>query len=161
MQEFELRSDFAREVLDESERVPVLVDFWAPWCGPCRILSPILEKLVREAAGAWKLVTVNADENTDLSEVLRIQSIPTVFLFSHGQPIATFSGALPEKDLREWLRRYIPAPAEKAGVEEAGVFRKALGHSQSQKEGTAAQAHEAGAQGVDDEELLTPTFEHQ
>jgi putative thioredoxin len=119
MQEFELRSDFAREVLDESQRVPVLVDFWAPWCGPCKVLSPILAKLVREAVGAWKLVTVNSDVNTDLAGALRIQSIPTVFLFSQGQPIATFSGALPEKDVREWLRRYIPAPAAEPGASEA------------------------------------------
>jgi putative thioredoxin len=117
--DYELKSDFAREVLEESVRVPVLVDFWAPWCGPCRLLSPILEKLVQEAAGTWKLVTVDTDQHPDLSEVLRIRSIPTVYLFSGGQPIATFSGALPENAVRDWLRRYLPsAPAaEKAEVD--------------------------------------------
>ena len=106
---YELKADFAREVLEESVRVPVLVDFWATWCGPCRMLSPILEKLVQEAAGAWKLVTVDTDQHPDLAEVLRIRSIPTVYLFSGGQPIATFSGALPENAVRDWLRRYLPA----------------------------------------------------
>ena len=112
----ELKADFAREVLEESIRVPVLVDFWAPWCGPCRMLSPVLEKLEKEAAGTWKLVTVDTDQHPELAEVLRIRSIPTVYLFSGGQPIATFSGALPENGVRDWLRRYLPAapppPAE-------------------------------------------------
>jgi putative thioredoxin len=118
MQEFELRSDFAREVLDESQRVPVLVDFWAPWCGPCKILSPILEKLVREAAGTWKLITVNTDVNTDLAAVLRIQSIPTVSSSPEDSPLRP-SPVLPEKDVREWLRRYIPAPEAETGANEA------------------------------------------
>jgi putative thioredoxin len=115
MSAYELHADFAREVLEESAHVPVLVDFWAPWCGPCRLLSPVLEKLVQEAKGAWKLITVNTDQHPDLAEVLRIRNIPTVFLFSGGQPIATFSGALPENAVRDWLRRYLPAlPEEKA-----------------------------------------------
>ena len=116
---YELKADFAREVLEESIRVPVLVDFWAPWCGPCRMLSPILEKLAQEAKGTWKLVTVDTDQHPDLAEVLRIRSIPTVFLFSGGQPIATFSGALPENGVRDWLRRYLPAaPAAEAPPED-------------------------------------------
>ena len=116
---YEMKADFAREVLEESIRVPVLVDFWAPWCGPCRMLSPILEKLVQEAKGAWKLVTVDTDQHPELAEVLRIRSIPTVFLFSGGQPIATFAGALPENGVRDWLRRYLPPePAEEAPPED-------------------------------------------
>jgi putative thioredoxin len=120
---YELKADFAREVLEESIRVPVLVDFWAPWCGPCRTLSPVLEKLVKEAAGAWKLVTVDTDQNQELAEVLRIRSIPTVFLFSGGQPIATFSGALPENSVRDWLRRYLPAPSPEEPPPEDPVMR--------------------------------------
>ena len=118
MSAYELRADFAREVLEESMRVPVLVDFWAPWCGPCRLLSPILEKLVKEAAGKWKLITVDTDQHPDLAEVLRIRSIPTVFLFAGGQPIATFAGALPENQVRDWLKRHLPAAVEEKAVED-------------------------------------------
>ena len=87
--------------------MPVIVDFWAPWCGPCKQLTPALEKLVNAARGAVKLVKINVDENPDLQMQLRIQSIPTVFAFSGGQPVDAFQGALPDSQLKSWIDRLI------------------------------------------------------
>src|SRR5438105_13857709 len=77
---------FATDVLDASMEVPVIVDFWAPWCGPCKQLGPALERLVTEAKGAVRLVKVNIDENPEIAQQLRVQSIPTVYAFKQGQP---------------------------------------------------------------------------
>ncbi len=105
-------SSFEREVLDASRELPVVVDFWAPWCGPCRALGPILEKLEREAAGRWKLVKVNSDENPELSRQYAVRSIPFVVGFVDGQPAAQFLGAQPEATIRAFLERLIPDPSE-------------------------------------------------
>lgn len=105
-------SSFEREVLDASRELPVLVDFWAPWCGPCRALGPILEKLEREAAGRWKLVKVNSDENPELSRQYGVRSIPFVVAFVDGQPAAQFLGVQPEATIRAFLERLIPDPSE-------------------------------------------------
>ena len=96
---------FVADVIEASREVPVLVDFWAPWCGPCKQLTPILEKVVREAKGAVKLVKVNIDENQAIAQQLRIQSIPAVFAFRNGQPVDGFMGALPESQVREFIKR--------------------------------------------------------
>jgi putative thioredoxin len=93
------------DVIEASREVPVLVDFWAPWCGPCKQLTPILEKVVREAKGAVKLVKVNIDENQRIAQQMRIQSIPAVFAFRNGQPVDGFMGALKESDVREFIKR--------------------------------------------------------
>jgi putative thioredoxin len=96
---------FRKDVLEESRRQPVLVDFWAPWCGPCKQLTPILEKAVRAARGAVKLVKMNIDEHPAIAGQMGIQSIPAVFAFVNGQPVDGFMGALPESQVTAFLER--------------------------------------------------------
>jgi putative thioredoxin len=96
---------FAADVLEASRQVPVIVDFWAPWCGPCKQLTPLLEKLVNEAKGAVRLVKVNIDENQEIARQLRIQSIPTVYAFRDGQPVDGFMGAVPESQLKAFIQQ--------------------------------------------------------
>jgi putative thioredoxin len=96
---------FAADVLEASRDVPVIVDFWAPWCGPCKQLGPALEKVVTEANGAVRLVKVNIDENPEIARQLRIQSIPTVYAFKNGQPVDGFMGAVPESQLRAFVQQ--------------------------------------------------------
>ncbi|SFZ85106.1 thioredoxin [Devosia enhydra] len=108
---------FKADVIDASRDAPVLVDFWAPWCGPCRQLTPALEKVVKEKAGQIRLVKINIDENQALAGQMGIQSIPAVFAFAGGRPVDGFMGALPESEVRRFAERVIAAapPAEGAG----------------------------------------------
>src|ERR1700677_1560006 len=94
---------FAADVLEASRQIPVIVDFWAPWCGPCKTLGPALEAAVIAAQGAVKLVKVNIDENPEIAQQLRIQSIPTVYAFKNGQPVDGFMGAIPESQLKAFV----------------------------------------------------------
>jgi putative thioredoxin len=96
---------FMKDVIEESKKRPVLVDFWAPWCGPCKTLTPTLEKAVRAANGAVKLVKMNIDEHPQIPSQLGIQSIPAVFAFSNGQPVDGFVGALPEGQVNAFIER--------------------------------------------------------
>jgi putative thioredoxin len=98
-------SSFAADVLEASKQQPVLVDFWAPWCGPCKQLTPVIEKVVTENAGKVKLVKVNIDENPQYAGQLRVQSIPAVFAFVDGRPVDGFMGALPESQIRQFISR--------------------------------------------------------
>jgi putative thioredoxin len=95
---------FAADVLDASMDVPVIVDFWAPWCGPCKQLGPLLERAVSAAKGAVRLVKVNIDENPEIAQQLRIQSIPTVYAFKNGQPVDGFMGAIPESQIKVFIQ---------------------------------------------------------
>jgi putative thioredoxin len=94
---------FAADVLEASRSVPVIVDFWAPWCGPCKTLGPALEAAVNAADGAVKMVKVNIDENPEIAQQLRIQSIPTVYAFRDGQPVDGFMGAIPESQVKAFV----------------------------------------------------------
>ncbi|MEZ5812612.1 MAG: thioredoxin [Rhizobiaceae bacterium] len=98
-------ADFAADVIQESRNQPVIVDFWAPWCGPCKQLQPTLEKVVREAGGAVKLVKMNIDEHPAVAGQLGVQSIPAVFAFKDGQPVDGFMGAIPESQIREFVAK--------------------------------------------------------
>ncbi|RLQ89141.1 thioredoxin family protein [Notoacmeibacter ruber] len=98
-------ASFAQDVIEPSKEVPVLVDFWAPWCGPCRQLGPLLEKVVRESKGAIRLVKMNIDEHPAIAGQLGVQSIPAVFAFVGGRPVDGFMGALPESEIKAFVDR--------------------------------------------------------
>ncbi|WP_374309979.1 thioredoxin [Dongia sp.] len=124
---------FKADVIDASMEVPVIVDFWAPWCGPCKQLGPVLEKVVKEARGAVRMVKVNVDENQALAGQLRIQSIPAVFAFFQGRPVDAFQGAQPEGQLKAFVARLAKLGGGEAG---ASPIDEALEHAEA--------AHEAG-----------------
>ena len=103
---------FQAEVIEASKTVPVVVDFWAPWCGPCQVLKPILEKLAAEYGGRFKLAKVNSDENQEIAAAFGIRSIPDVMGFRDGKPVNHFLGALPESQVRAFIDRLVPSPSE-------------------------------------------------
>jgi putative thioredoxin len=98
---------FMADVVETSREVPVVVDFWAPWCGPCKTLGPMLEKAVAEARGKVRMVKVNVDENQRIAAQLRIQSIPTVYAFFQGQPVDGFQGAVPQSEIKAFIDRLV------------------------------------------------------
>jgi putative thioredoxin len=101
-------TNFVAEVIEKSMEVPVVVDFWAPWCEPCKILMPILEKIVREKSGAVIMVKANIDDNQQIAEQMQIRSVPTVVLFYKGRPVDAFAGVKSESEIREFLLKSIP-----------------------------------------------------
>ncbi|MGI9498579.1 MAG: thioredoxin [Geminicoccaceae bacterium] len=113
---------FMDDVIQASNEMPIIVDFWAPWCEPCKQLGPLLEKVVQAAGGAVRMVKINIDENQALAQQLRIQSIPMVYAFKNGQPADGFQGALPESQIKAFVERLAgpigPAPTE-VGIEQA------------------------------------------
>src|SRR5262250_682862 len=113
---------FMKDVIEESKRQPVLVDFWAPWCGPCRQLTPVLEKVVRAAKGKVKLAKMNIDEHPAIPGQMGIQSIPAVIAFVNGQPADGFLGALPENQVTAFIERLIK---DRVGGEEKELLKSA------------------------------------
>jgi putative thioredoxin len=115
---------FEQDVIEASKQAPVIVDFWAPWCGPCRALGPILEKLAIEYAGRFRLAKVNSDEDPELSRRFNVRSIPDVRAFRGGRQVDGFMGALPEREVRAFIEGIVPSPAE-LERQRAGELRRA------------------------------------
>lgn len=105
--------NFNADVLAQSHQLPVVVDFWAPWCGPCRVLGPVIEQLEIENQGTWKLVKINTEEAQELALEYGIRSIPNVKMFYKGEVIAEFAGALPRHQIQQWLNEYLPSEEKK------------------------------------------------
>ena len=160
-------ADFEREVIQRSRQVPVVVDFWASWCAPCRALGPVLEKLVGQRGGEVVLAKVNVDEAPNLASLYRVQSIPLVVAFRDGQPVDEFLGVLSEPQLVQFLDRLAPSAAEKQIAEAAALenakpeeaerlYRQALAQERNQDTARLGLARVLMARGKDDEvgELL-------
>jgi len=110
---------FMQDVIEASKEAPVIVDFWAPWCGPCKTLGPILEKAVGETRGKVRMVKVNVDENQQIAAQLRVQSIPTVYAFHDGKPVDAFQGAVPASEVKAFVDRLVALTGEAGGLAEA------------------------------------------
>src|SRR5215204_3957834 len=130
---------FMKDVIEESKRQPVLIDFWAPWCGPCKQLTPVLEKVVKNAKGAVKLVKMNIDDHPAIPGQMGIQSIPAVIAFVNGQPADGFMGALPEGQITGFIERVLKEPLG-GGDDTADVLKEA--------EAALTQGDAAGAAGI-------------
>ena len=138
---------FMADVIDASNDQPVIVDFWAPWCGPCKTLGPQLEKAVKDARGAVRMVKINVDENQELAQQMRIQSIPAVYAFKDGRPVDGFVGALPESQIKAFVQRLSagaakgPSPVEEA-IEMAKEAQAAGDHGRAANIFTQVLQHE-------------------
>jgi putative thioredoxin len=126
--------NFESEVIEASMRQPVLVDFWATWCGPCKVIGPILEKLENEYGGRFKLVKIDSDQEQQLAAAFGIRSIPTVILLMNGQPVDGFMGAMPEGQIRQFLDKHLPPALDEEPEEELPAEDPGAGDPASQLE---------------------------
>ncbi len=117
--------DFQKQVIERSHDVPVVVDFWASWCGPCLAFAPVIEKAASEAKGKWELVKVDSDKNSDLAEQYQIRSLPTIRIFKNGEQVAENIGAMPLPGLLKWLEPHLGGPAPADG--RINAIRAAIG----------------------------------
>lgn len=138
---------FLQDVIEPSKTVPVIVDFWAPWCGPCKTLGPALEAAVTAAKGAVRMVKINVDENQMLAGQLRIQSIPTVYAFFNGQPVDGFQGAIPGSE----IKKFIEGLAKMGGGADNGLADALAAAEEMLTEGAAADAAETFAAILEEE----------
>jgi putative thioredoxin len=147
---------FMADVVDASQTVPVIVDFWAPWCGPCKTLGPMLEDAVRAAKGAVKMVKVNVDEAQNIAGQLQIQSIPTVYAFFKGQPVDGFQGALPQSEIKAFVDRVVKA----GGGEAPGdTLADAVAAAEEMlAEGAAADAAQTFAAILEEDPMNAPAY---
>jgi putative thioredoxin len=148
-------TNFEAEVIEASMTTPVLVDFWAPWCGPCKSLSPILEKLETEYAGAFRLAKINSDEEQQLAAAFGVRSIPTCVLMVGGKPVDGFMGALPEGKLREFFAKHIATPEPSAEDSPLNEVEELL--AQGDADTALAQLQAALQAKPDDDELRFET----
>ncbi|MBP1648697.1 MAG: thioredoxin, partial [Bacteroidetes bacterium] len=124
--------DFTKDVIEQSFKVPVVVDFWAEWCGPCKMLGPILERLADQSAGKWVLAKVDTDRNEDLAVRYGVRGIPNVKLFVDGKVASEFTGALPERAVVQWLEKALPDQNRKE-LETARQLIQEGKHSEAQQ----------------------------
>lgn len=152
MADYELK-DIRSDILEPSQNIPVVIDFWAPWCGPCKTLGPVLEKLAARADGKWKLVKVNVDEeqNQQLASQFQIRSIPGVRMLHQGKLLASFDGALPEAQVKQWLKEHVPGFGEGREEDENDTVEAHL--EQGNREKALQAARRAYDENRDDEAL--------
>lgn len=149
-------SNFEKIVLEGSKRAPVIVDFWAPWCAPCRALKPILEKLAGEFQGRFTLAKINSDENQALAGQYGVRGIPNVKAFVNGALVDEFSGALPESAVRAFIERLVPSPAEELRLQAGALYQETKDAKQALELLAQASAADAGNEAVriDSAEIL-------
>ncbi len=147
-------ANFEAEVIEASMHTPVLVDFWAPWCGPCKVIGPLLEKLETDYGGRFKLVKIDSDQEQQLAAAFGIRSIPTCVLLMNGQPVDGFMGALPEGQLKAFLDKHLPSEDELAALAEADEAQQLLAEGDEADAATALEKlAQAVAQAPDNDDL--------
>lgn len=148
-------ANFMAEVVEASQTVPVIVDFWAPWCGPCKTLGPQLEDAVRAAKGAVKMAKINVDENQMIAGQMRVQSIPTVYAFFQGQPIDGFQGAVPKSEIEAFVKRTAEAGG---GSADGGLSEAVEAAEQMYEEGAFEDAAQTFAAILGEDQMNAPSY---